>query len=72
MPEPSRPQEAVYEVTVAGAVGPIVAAALAPCHVAYAEVQTTLGAYVPGDVDVAELLRRLEARGCAIASISTY
>lgn len=72
MTEPCGPGEAVYEVTIAGAVGPIAAAALQPCHVAYAEVQTTLGACVPGDVDLAELLRRLEARGCTIASISTY
>ena len=72
MAEPWGTEEAVYEVTVAGAVGPSVAAALQPCHVAYVEVQTTLGACVPGDVDLAELLRRLAARGCAVASISTY
>ncbi len=60
----------VYEFTIAGGIGPAVAAALAPCMTAISEVQTVLGTRSPGGVDLVDVVLWLETRGWALASAS--
>lgn len=60
----------VYELTVAGALGPVLRSALAPCFVAQTEPQTVLRANVHDDGDLIDLLRLLESRGLDVADIA--
>lgn len=61
----------VYELTVAGALGPAVKAVLQPLVTASAELQTILRAEVPPDVDLVDLVRILDALGVEFADITT-
>lgn len=70
MVTPEGNEEAVYELTLVGSIGPAVMAALGPCTTAISEIQTTLGARLPEGVDLVELVLRLEMRGLTLASIS--
>lgn len=70
MATPGGSQEAVYELTLVGAIGPVVTAALGPCMTAISEIQTILGATLHEGVDLADLVLWLEARGLTLASIS--
>jgi hypothetical protein len=57
-----------YELTVAGALGPVLCAALRPFVTACLEVQTVVRADRPGDL--VDVVHRLQDRGLDIAAIA--
>lgn len=60
----------VYELVVAGSLGPVLARALAPYATASRQPQTILRASVPGNADLLDLLERLQAQGLEVANIT--
>lgn len=70
MTTPREAEDAVYEFTIAGGIGPAVRAALQPWTSATSEVQTIVGARCPGGIDLVDLVLWLETRGWTVASIS--
>ena len=63
-------QAPVYELTVVGALGPVLCSALRPYVSACSEMHTVIRADAPGDTDLVDLVRLLESRGMDIATIS--
>ena len=59
----------VYELTVAGALGPALRAVLQPLVHSSADVHTILRADVPADVDLVDLVRILDAMGVEFSGI---
>lgn len=61
----------VYELTIAGTLGPALRVVLQPLVSASAELQTILRARVPSDVDLVDLVRILDGLGVEFADITS-
>jgi hypothetical protein len=62
------PEPTVYELTIAGTIGPVLRGALAPYASATSEVHTVIRADV-AQGDLVDLVLMLQARGLEIADI---
>jgi hypothetical protein len=60
---------ATYELTVTGAVGPVLRSALSPPAVASTEQQTILRAELDGNIDLVDLVLMLASRGLEITAV---
>lgn len=60
---------ATYELTVVGALGPVLRHALAPYATATAEHQTVLRTELGDDADLVDLVLMLASRGLEIADV---
>jgi hypothetical protein len=65
-----RPRSSVYELTVVGALGPVLRCALGPEATAYLRPQTVMRADFPDGADLVDVVLLLEARGLEIAQVS--
>jgi hypothetical protein len=65
-----RESGSVYEVTVLGALGPVLRRAIEPYATATVECQTIVRACVAGCADLVELVHLLESGGLQIAEIA--
>jgi hypothetical protein len=61
---------AIYELTVAGAIGPVLRYALRPHRVARMQVCTILR-WAPEDRDLADVMLLLESKGLTVEDVST-
>ncbi|HEU4947663.1 MAG TPA: hypothetical protein VFT31_10955 [Kribbella sp.] len=69
VPSPREPA-AVYELTVVGALGPVLRMALEPCATASSQLQTILRTKLPADRDLVDLVALLESRGLQIETLA--
>lgn len=60
---------ATYELTVVGALGPVLRKALGPCVAARCEQQTVLRTELGDDADLVDLVLMLASRGLEIADV---
>jgi hypothetical protein len=67
-----RESGSVYEVTVLGALGPVLRRAIEPCTTAPVECQTIVRACVAGCADLVELVQLLESGGLQIAEVAVF
>jgi hypothetical protein len=61
---------AVYELTLAGAIGPVLRFALKPHQVAQTQICTILRTRASADRDLVDLMLRLESRGLKVEDVS--
>jgi hypothetical protein len=66
----NRTQPAVYELTIVGAVGPVLRDALRPHAVSSAELRTIVSADLPGNHDLVDLVGILASRGIEIEEVA--
>jgi len=60
---------AVYELTIAGAIGPVLRSALAPCQAATTQRSTRLRTSGRSHTDLVDLVQRLHERGLVVEEI---
>jgi hypothetical protein len=66
----AEPCGTVYELTVVGALGPVLRHALEPCGSAPPELHTVLRAGMPAHADLVDLVLLLDSTGLEIAAVS--
>jgi hypothetical protein len=60
---------AVYELTIAGAIGPVLRSALAPCRATTTQTSTRLRTSARSHSDVVDLVLRLHEQGLVVEEI---
>ena len=63
------PPPAVYELTIAGAIGPVLRSALAPCRATITQRSTRLRTSARSHRDVVDLVLRLQQQGLVVEEI---
>ena len=63
------PDSHLYEISVAGTLGPVVRHALRPCHTGETSYLTVLRLSVSDDQGVAEMVGKLESMGLELAAV---
>lgn len=61
-----RPSDALFEVTIAGSLGPLLRFALSPCRTAPPQESTVLRVAQPAGRDLVDLVDRLQHRGLVV------
>lgn len=70
MSEPTSGGPAVYELTVAGALGPVLRAALQPHDTCKTEACTVMRAGAADHRDIVDLVRLLDSKGLRVEGVS--